>query len=94
MGVDRHIALIQGQSQAQLSVSTSEASTGALDAGIYDVWSDVEAYIKIGTNASGVTSSTGYVIYAGVVVTFEIDAGETINAIALGGGTLSYHRVG
>lgn len=94
MGADRHIALIQGHSQGRLTVSTSEATTDVIDAGIYDVWSDVESYLKIGLNPSGVTTSNGYVLFAGVAVTFEIDAGQSINAIALGGGTLSYHRVG
>lgn len=94
MPIARVIATIQGHEQQTLPVSTSEAATGRIDAGDYDLWADVETYVKIAGDASGVTTSNGYVLFAGNAVTFRIERGDQIGAIAIGGGTLSYHRVG
>ena len=94
MPIARVIATVQGHTQQRLAVTTSEAVTGRIDAGDYDLWSNVETYIRIGGDATGVTTSNGYVLFAGNVVTMRIDRGDQIGAIGVGGGTLSYHRVG
>ena len=94
MPIARVIAIIQGHDQQSLPVTTSEAVTGRIDAGDYDLWSDVETYVKISGDATGVTASNGYVLFAGNAVTMRIDRGDQIGAIAVGSGTLRYHRVG
>lgn len=85
---------IRGFSQGTpLSISTSAAQTAALTEGFYDVWSSVDAYIKVETTATDVTSSNGYLIRTGSTVTVAVPAGCKLGAIAGSSGTLSYHRV-
>lgn len=85
---------IQGFRQQSFAVSAVAAQGNSLDRGNYDVWSDVDVWIKIGKTVDDVTASNGYMLYAGNVVSFFIDQGSRIGAIATGAGTLRFHRVG
>jgi len=87
---------IQGQSAISLSVSGTGAQTPTkLTQGVYDVWSDVDVFIKVSqTAASDVTTSNGYKIAAGNVVPVQITSDSFLGAIAGGAGTLKYHKVG
>lgn len=85
---------IKGNSQAQLSVSGVAAQTGALaSAGMYDVWCDVDVYLKVGSVANDVTTSTGYLLRANTTIPIKVDDDDKIGAIAGGAGTLRYHKV-
>lgn len=86
---------IQGSSQGSLAVSTSAAQTTyKLERGTYDVWCDVDVYIKVNrTSSVNVTTSTGYVIFAGNVVPVKFVDDAYLGAIAGASGTLRYHRV-
>lgn len=53
---------IEGRSQFVVSAGQQSAP---LDAGVYDVWAASDAYIKVGEDASGVTSGNGYLIPGG-----------------------------
>lgn len=87
-------AHIHGFSQASLSISAVGTQSDLLLAGDYDVWADTECYVKVGPTASDVTTSTGYVIYAGNVVTLSVPVNCRIGAItSAASGTLKYHRV-
>ena len=78
-----------------LSISAVGAQTAALPIGVYDLWSDVDCWIKIHqTLASDVTSSTGYLLRANNTVAFNVRDQRVIGAIAGGAGTLRYHKVG
>lgn len=92
--MNTNFVAIEGHNKSSLVVSTSAAQTPALQKGIYDVWADVDVWIKVGIDASNVTSSNGYKIFAGNVVPVQVDSGRKIGAIAGGAGNLSYHRVG
>ena len=87
---------IKGQAQQQLAVSAVAAQTPRLEAGKYDLWSDLDIYIKVVSTddlVADVTVDDGYVIYAGNVVPISTDQGDKIEAIAGGAGILHYHRV-
>lgn len=85
---------IQGNARiADLAVSAVAAQTAALDGGIYDIWCDVNVWLKIDTVANDVTTSTGYLLRANTTVPFAVSDGEKIGAIAGAAGTLSAHRV-
>lgn len=87
-----------GKSQGSFAVSSAGgAQSGALNEGIYDVWSDVNVYIKVvevdGT-ASNVTASTGYLLRAGNTVPLFVRHGGKIGGrTGSGSGTLRYHQV-
>lgn len=87
--------ILKGNSQGALSVSTSAAQTSAFAvAGYYDLWSDVDTYIKIDTTANTVTTGTGYLLYANTLLAnVAIQVGDKLGAIAGGAGTLRYHKV-
>lgn len=88
-------AILTGSSRITVSLSTVAAQSAPLPRGSYDVWSDVDCYIKTGQSADDVTTGTGYLLYGGNMVTVDID-----DAIRFGGivsastGTLNIHRVG
>lgn len=85
---------IKGAAQGQLSVSGTAAQTSAfVDEAIYDVWCDVDVYVKIATTANDVTTSTGYLLRVNNTVPFLIGVGDRIGAIAAGSGTLRFHKV-
>lgn len=87
--------VLQGNSQGALSISTSAAQTSAFaEAGYFDIWSDVDAFIKINPTADNVTTSTGYPVFANTIVpNVMVLVGDKIGAIAGGAGTLRYHKV-
>ncbi len=86
---------LKGNSQAQLSVSGTAAQTSAITdgGGMYDVWADIDVYVKVAPTANDVTTSTGYLIRANNTVPVLVGDGDRIGAIASGSGTLRYHRV-
>lgn len=86
--------VLNGNAAAQLSVSAVAAQTAAITAGgIYDVWANVDVYVKVNEVANDVTASTGYLIRAGTTVPVFVGDNEKIGAIAGSAGTLNYHRV-
>lgn len=83
--------------ETDVTISTSAATTAALGAtypsgGVYDVLSTVDCYIKVALDATDVTTTTGYPLLAGNVVTVFVPAGYEIGVIAASGGTLYVHR--
>lgn len=86
---------IQGNSAKSLSVSGTGAQTSEkLLPGVYDVWCDVDVFIKVDkSTASDVTTSDGYKIFAGNVVPVQVPSESFLGAIAGGSGTLKYHKV-
>lgn len=85
---------LSGFSQTTVSLSTSAAQSAALTAGIYDVWCDVDCYIKVAATANDVTTSTGYLLRAGNTIPLIIPDQQKIGGIVSSGtGTLTYHRV-
>ena len=87
--------ILKGNAQGSLSVSSSAAQTPAFSkAGYYDLWSDVDTYIKINTTANDVTTSTGYLLFANTLLAnVAIQVGDKIGGITSGSGTLRYHKV-
>ena len=87
--------ILQGNAQAQLSISGAAAQTSAFtENGYFDIWSDVDAYIKVAPTADDVTTSTGYLIRANITYpNLVVLVGDKIGAIAGGAGTLSFHKV-
>lgn len=85
---------LKGNSQGSLSVSGTAAQTSAfVGNGLYDIWCDVDVYLKSATTSSDVTTSTGYLLRANTTVPFVIGDGDTLGAIAGSSGTLRYHKV-
>jgi hypothetical protein len=86
---------IRDASQGTLSISTSAAQSAAIaDTGTYDLSSTVDCFIKIHAVADDVTAASGYPLYLGNVVAFQVAKGQKIGAItATGTGTLRWHRV-
>ena len=92
---------LQGYSQANFAISGVGAQSAALTidspisgAAIYDVWADVDCFIKIGATASNVTTTTGYLLRAGNSIPVIVPTGSRIGAITSGAaGTLAFHRV-
>jgi hypothetical protein len=85
--------VLQGNSAVSLSVSAVAAQTAPLDGGIYDVWCDVDTYIKVATTANDVTADNGYLLRANNTIPLLIGDTDKIGAISGGSGTLKYHRV-
>lgn len=82
-------------SKGGLAVSTTVAQTDVLAEGIYDLWADIDCYIKIAPTANDVTTNNGYLLRANNTVAFDVRSAERIGGIvASGTGTLSFHRVG
>lgn len=85
---------LSGHSQGTVSLSTTAAQSAALTGGVYDIWSDVDCYIKVAATANGVTTSTGYLLRANNTIPILVSDQEKLGGIvASGTGTLSYHRV-
>lgn len=91
------VDIVGAEREPDLSVSAVAAQTAALGTSrtagsIYDLLSDVDCYIKIAEDASSVTTSNGYPILSGNVVSFFVPAGYKIGAIAASAGTIKLHR--
>lgn len=85
---------LSGNAQGTVSLSTTAAQSAALTGGVYDVWSDVDCYIKVAATANDVTTSTGYLLRANNTIPIIVPDQEKLGGIvASGTGTLSYHRV-
>jgi hypothetical protein len=88
---------LQGRSQGNLAITTTGAASAAvLTEGVYDVWSDIDAYIAVGTAPAGVTATTGYFIKGGAVpmrVEFIGGAQKLGGVAGTGSGTLRWHQV-
>lgn len=84
---------IEGRRQVTLAVSAAAAQTAVLEEGTYDVWCDVDVWIKVDEVANDVTTANGYKISAGNTIPVRVPFGRKIGAIAGGAGTLSYHQV-
>jgi len=87
--------ILEGNAQGQLSVSGSAAQTSAFtDDGYYDLWCDVDVYIKVGETANNVTTSNGYLLRANnTLPNVLVRINNKIGAIAGSSGTLRYHKV-
>lgn len=93
--VNLDAVVLYGRQQQKFSVSGVAAQSAVLPAGVYDVWCDVNCWVAVGPTAStGLTSDTGYVIFAGNVVSVDVRNGDKIGAIAGSAGTLRFHQVG
>lgn len=85
---------LSGNAQGTVSLSTTASQSAALTGGVYDVWSDVDCYIKVAATANDVTTSTGYLLRANNTIPIIVPDQEKLGGIvASGTGTLSYHRV-
>lgn len=89
------IAVLQGRSQSSFAISATAAQSPVLSGGVFDVWADVDCWLKVGPDATtGLTSATGYALFANNVVSIDVRDGDRIGAIAGGAGTLRFHQVG
>jgi hypothetical protein len=87
-------AHLSGNSQVTVSLTTTAAQSAALAAGIYDVWCDVDCFIKVNATANDVTTANGYLLRANNTIPLIIPDQEKLGGIvASGTGTLSYHKV-
>ena len=87
------IVLTDNAQGTPLSVSGTAAQTAALNGGLYDIWCDVDVYLKVATTANDVTTSTGYLLRANNTIALLLPNDlEKIGAIG-GVGTLRYHKV-
>lgn len=91
-GVTDGVYLVNS-TRTDTSVSAVAAQTAALTGGVYDVWSTVDAYIRVAADASGVTTANGYLVRANNTVPVIVPNGYKIGAIAGGAGTMSHHKV-
>lgn len=85
---------IEGSPSQSLSVSTSAVQSDTLERGIYDVYCDVDVFIKVDEIANDVTIINGYKIFTGNVVPVNVQNGRRIGAIAGADGTLRFQKVG
>lgn len=84
--------------EADISISASAAISGALSVdrpagGIYDLLADVDCYIRVASDPSGVTINNGYPLLAGNVVSVFVPSGYKIGVVAASAGTLKLMRV-
>lgn len=99
---------IEGRAAAQLAVSAVGAQTAPLEKGTYDVWCDVDVWVKVAryfdlatppvaaatpNRAQDVTTLTGYKIFAGNTISLDLNNERCIGAIAGGAGTLNFIRI-
>lgn len=91
---------IYGHSRVDLAISTTAAHTAVFAQGVYDLKSDVDAWVKVDPTADNVTvaagANAGYPLLANNGVPFDVRDGDKIGAVTTGTttGTLTIHRVG
>lgn len=87
---------IEGYAQGNVPLTGTGADDDDLEEGLYDVWCDDNVYIKVDpTDASDVTTSTGYLVRAGNTMTVKVRSGSHLGGVlASGTGTLYYHKIG
>lgn len=98
--------VIDGRSQKTFVLSTTGAMSAPVEQGVYDIWSDVDCWIKVADSldrstgnkavtpnrAQDVTTATGYKLYANNVISVEIDENRQLGAVAGGAGNIFFHR--
>lgn len=83
------------KTRTDVSLTTTAAQSAALDEGVYDIWTTADTYIRIATDASGVTTANGYLLRANNTIPVFVRQNHKIGGIlASGTGTLSIHEVG
>lgn len=85
---------IEGSPSQSFAVSAAAAQSAPLPGGVYDVYCDVDVFIKVDEVANDVTTATGYKIFAGNVVPVNVGDSRCIGAIAGGAGTIKFQKVG
>ena len=88
---------LSASARVDTSISAVAAQTAALTGGLYDVWSDVDCYLRVAATAGDVTSAAGakagYLLRANNTIPLIVPDGQKIGAVAGGAGTLYYHRI-
>lgn len=85
---------LRGHSRVDIAMTTTAAQSAALTRGVYDVWCDVNVFLKVDPTANNVTAANGYLLRANTTVPFYVNQDSKIGGIlASGTGTLSYHAV-
>lgn len=81
--------VIEGRSQRQVAAGTA---SNPLEAGVYDVWCAVDAYIHVSADGASPmpTNTTGYLIPAGRIVPIRIGRDGLKLASSA---NLNFHRV-
>ena len=97
-GVDLRstVVVLSGSAQAQLAVTAAASQTAAFaDGGLYDVWCDeADCWLAVGAApAATVSTTTGYKLYKGNVVSVFIGGADKLGAVSSTAGTLRYHKV-
>lgn len=88
--------ILTGNAQATLAVTATASQTAAFaDGGLFDVWCDeADCWLAVGANPSATVSTTlGYKLYKGNVVTIFVGGADKLGAVAASAGTLRYHKV-
>lgn len=87
---------IRSRAQANFAYTGTAADVDDLAEGQYDVWSDQDCYIKVHpTDASDVTTATGYLLRANNTIPVLIRPLDHLGAIrSAASGTLYYHQIG
>ncbi len=93
--------LIEGRRALTTAISGTAVKTAPLPGGQYDVWSDVDCWIRVEdinqaspNRPEDVTTANGYKVFAGNVVPVTIADGRAFGIIAGGAGNFTYHQVG
>lgn len=88
---------LSGAARVDVAVSATPAATAALTGGLYDVWANIDCYLKVAATATDVTvaagANAGYLLRANNTVQVAVPNDMTIGAVAGGSGTLSIHQV-
>lgn len=85
---------IEGYEQRALYLSGTAIHSGKLLDGVYDLWSDVDCFVRVAEEAKDVSVTNGYPLLANNVVSFMVRRGRRIGAVTSGAtGTLRFHRV-
>lgn len=84
----RSPVVIEGREQFQ--VAAAEQSE-PLASGVYDVWAEADAYIKVSIAADDVSETTGYYVPAGAIISVRVGRdGLCIGSTA----AIAVHRIG
>ena len=84
------------RTRTDIAATTTFAESAALEEGIYDVWCDTaDIFTGVGTTNASLTTSNGYKVKSGNVVSHYVRKDHKIGVIlAAGTATVSYHKVG
>lgn len=86
---------IEGNAASLLEFDTTAADVDDLPEGVYAIWTDVDAYIKVHpTDASNVTAANGYFVDGGAApILVFIRQNSHLGGIAGAACDLKYHKV-